>query len=187
MSHTRHTDHGEGVPSTAAIAGHPLHPMIVPFPIAFLVGALATDLVYAFWQSGDSFWARASLWLLGAGLATGVPAAILGLVDFLTIDRARAQRAGWVHFIGNAVVLATAGANLVLRLATDPLAAVAPWGLALSALAAALLMVTGWMGGELAYRHKIGVLPAAARPSRRVEPGNGRRKPAPANNRKRRS
>ena len=37
-------DHSQGVPSTAAIAGHPLHPIVVPFPIAYLVGALATDL-----------------------------------------------------------------------------------------------------------------------------------------------
>src|SRR3954471_17500016 len=90
-------------PSTAAVGGHPIHPMLIPFPIAFLCGALATDL--AFWGTGDSFWARNSFWLLAAGLVTGVLAALFGLIDFLTIPRARSLAAAWVHFIGNDVVL----------------------------------------------------------------------------------
>ncbi len=59
-------DHSQGVPSTAAIAGHPLHAMLIPFPIAFLLGALAADL--AAWGTGDAFWTRAALWLAGAGV-----------------------------------------------------------------------------------------------------------------------
>lgn len=51
-----------GVPSTVAIAGHPLHPLTVIFPIAFLAAALGTDLGY--WLTEDFFWARASLWLI---------------------------------------------------------------------------------------------------------------------------
>lgn len=147
--------HLEGVESTAALAGHPLHPMVIPFPIAFLVGALLTDIAY--WQTADSFWARASLWLVGAGLVTGLMAAILGLVDFLTIERVRAHTAGWIHFIGNAVALVLALISLLLRRG-DPEAAVLPWGLALSAVIAIILAVTGWYGGELAYRHKIGII-----------------------------
>ena len=58
-----------GVPSTAAVAGHPIHPMLVVFPISFLVAVLASDL--AFWGTNDPFWARASNWLLGAGVVMG--------------------------------------------------------------------------------------------------------------------
>lgn len=49
--------------STASIAGHPIHPMLVSFPIAFFVATLACDL--AFWQTGDQYWATTGLWLLG--------------------------------------------------------------------------------------------------------------------------
>jgi uncharacterized membrane protein len=142
-----------GVPSTMAINGHPIHPMLVPFPIGFLVGALATDL--AFWGIGDPFWSRASLWLLAAGFVMGALAAVIGLIDFLTIERARTGSTGWVHFIGNAIALVLAAVNAYLRIGDH--AAALPGGIVLSFIVVAILLVTGWMGGELAYRHKIGV------------------------------
>lgn len=148
-------DFSGGAPSRAAVKGHPLHPMLVPFPIAFLVAAFLTDVAY--WSSADLFWARASLWLIGAGLAGGVLAALLGLVDFLSIRRAREHAVGWIHFLGNASVVVLALVNLMLR-RQDMTAAVVPVGLLLSAVTVALLLVTGWCGGELAYRHRIGVL-----------------------------
>ena len=138
-----------------AIAGHPIHPMIIPFPIAFLVGALLTDLTY--WIAGDPFWARASLWLVGAGLVGGATAAVFGLIDFLSIGRAREHSAGWIHFIGNSTVLVLSLVSLLLRWA-HPAAAVLPWGLTISAVVGAILLITGWFGGELAYRHMIGVI-----------------------------
>src|SRR5438552_16414098 len=102
------------IPSIAAIKGHPLHPILVPFPIAFLVGALASDL--AFWGSGDPFWARASAWLIGAGVVMGALAAVAGLTDFLGSSRVRSITAAWVHFLGNAIAMLLAIWNLVLRL-----------------------------------------------------------------------
>ena len=107
-----------GTPSTAAIGGHPIHPMLVVFPIAFLVGALATDL--AFWRTGDHFWALASEWLLGAGVVMGALAAVAGLIEFLTITRVRSLVAGWVHFLGNAAAILIALWNLLYRLGGDP-------------------------------------------------------------------
>lgn len=155
-------DLSKGVRSTAAIYGHPIHPMLVPFPIAFLVGALATDLV--FWATGNSFWAGFSMWLVAAGLVMGAIAAAFGLTDFLTIERARSGSTGWVHFLGNALALVLALVSLLLRVG-DPAAAVLPGGLVLSFIIVGVLLVTGWMGGELAYRYKIGVIEdTAARP-----------------------
>lgn len=147
-------DHTRGVKSTASIMGHPIHPMLIPFPIAFLVGAFAADLAY--WLTSDRFWAQAAAWLVGAGLVAGVAAALIGLIDFSTISRARVHRAGWIHALGNSTVLVLALINLLLRLG-DPVGAVLPWGLILSGLTAGLLVVTGWYGGELAYKHMIGV------------------------------
>src|SRR3982750_895204 len=92
--------------STASIAGHPIHPMLIPFPIAFLVGALVSDL--AFLATGNPFWAQASMWLIGAALVMGALAALAGLTDFLGDRRIRALPDAWYHFLGNgtAVVLA---------------------------------------------------------------------------------
>ena len=144
-----------GVPSTVAIAGHPLHPLSVIFPIAFLAGALGTD--FGYWLTHDPFWARASLWLLGAGLAGGVVAAIIGLSDFFRIERVRKRTAGWAHLYINITLLVLTAVNLFLRL-RDPVEAILPVGLILSLLVGTLTSVSGWYGAELSYRHKIGVI-----------------------------
>lgn len=147
-------DHSAGAPSRFAVAGHPIHPMLIPFPIALLLSAFAADLAFA--ASGDAFFARAALWLAGLGLVGAAAAASVGLADFITIDRARVHTVGWVHAIGAATTIALAAASWLTRLG-DPVAVVLPWGLALSGLAAGALTVTGWAGGELPYRHLIGV------------------------------
>jgi uncharacterized membrane protein len=103
------------IPSTAAIKGHPVHPILVPFPIAFLVGAFASDL--AFLGSDDPFWARASAWLIGVGVVMGALAAVAGLTDFLGSNRVRSITSAWVHFLGNALAMLLAIWNLVLPLA----------------------------------------------------------------------
>lgn len=149
-----------GIPSTVAIAGHPLHPLIVTFPIAFLTGVLGTDLGY--WLTSDPFWARASVWLLGAGLLTGLVAALTGLMDFLKIDRVKKHSAGWIHAVGNAAALTLSLVNWVLRLGNAE-GAVLPTGIVISLFVAALLGITGWYGAELIYRHKIAVIGYSSR------------------------
>ena len=140
--------------STAKIAGHPIHPMLVPFPIAFLVGTLLSDI--AFWQLGDPFWARASVYLLAAALVTAALAALAGLADFFGDARIRALGHAWQHMIGNVVAVLLSALNLLIRLG-DAEAAVVPLGLLLSAAVGLLLLFTGWRGGDLVYRHKVGI------------------------------
>lgn len=149
-----------GVPSTVAIAGHPLHPLSVIFPIAFLAGALVTDAVY--WLVRDEFWARASYWLIVAGLGLGVVAAIIGMSDFLQIERVRKRTAGWAHMIINVTLLVLTAINLSLRWG-NPVDGVLPWGLVLSTIVGTLTSISGWFGAELSYRHKIGVVGAGSR------------------------
>lgn len=143
-----------GVPSTVAIAGHPFHPLLVTFPIAFLTAALPTDLAY--WLTEDAFWAKVSVWLIGAGILTGLIAAVTGMLDFLRIERVRQHNAGWIHMSGNVTAILLSLVNLGLRLPDET--AVLPVGLILSAVVATLLGVTGWYGAELIYRHKIAVI-----------------------------
>jgi len=147
-------DHTQGVPSRAAIKGHPLHPAVIVFPIAFLIGAFLTDL--AFWKSRGLMWASFSYWLLLAGVIGGTVAAALGAIDFLSIDRARVHRAGWIHAGGNVLVLILSLSNWFLRIGSVT-AHVLPLGLILSAITSALLALTGYLGGELVFKHMIGV------------------------------
>ncbi|OYE01668.1 DUF2231 domain-containing protein [Nostoc sp. 'Peltigera membranacea cyanobiont' 232] len=149
-----------GVPSTVAIAGHPLHPLSVIFPIAFLAAALGSDIGY--WLTGDFFWARASLWLIGLGLAGGLLAAAIGMSDFLKIERVRKRTAGWVHLILNVSILVLSLINFLLRWG-DAESRIVPWGLLISLVVGTLTSASGWFGAELSYRHKIGVVGAGSR------------------------
>jgi uncharacterized membrane protein len=73
--------------STAQIAGHPLHPMLIPFPIAFLVATFVCDLI--FWRTGNTAWSTAAIYLLGAALVMAAVAAIAGFTDFFGERRIR--------------------------------------------------------------------------------------------------
>ena len=141
--------------STLKIAGHPLHPMLVPLPIGFLVGAFLADLAYLF--TGWASWAFFATWLIAAGLVTAVVAAIGGLIDFFGEPRIRKLRPAWLHLVGNVVVLGLSLVNLLVH-QRDGAAAVLPEGVILSGAVAVLLVFTGWMGGEMVYRHKVAVL-----------------------------
>ncbi|UWU82134.1 DUF2231 domain-containing protein [Bradyrhizobium yuanmingense] len=142
------------VRSTAQIAGHPIHPMLVPIPITCFVGALLTDIAYV--ASAEIMWANFSAWLLLAGIVFGVLAAIAGLIDFLGNRLVRAQAPAWPHLIGNAVVLILSIVNLMIHM-RDGWTSVWPSGLALSALTVLILPITGWLGWALVYRHGVGV------------------------------
>jgi uncharacterized membrane protein len=140
--------------STARIAGHPIHPMLIPFPIAFFVGTLVTDIVYS--QKGEVFWATMSQWLLVAGLVMAALAALAGLTDFLGDRRIRQLSAAWHHMIGNVTVVVIEIVSLWQRLDKGA-GFVVPTGLALSALATLLLLYNGWRGWEMVYRDHVGV------------------------------
>ena len=144
-----------GITSSVQIAGHPIHPAIVLFPIAFLVGAAGTDIGY--WLTRDPFWARASVWLIGVGFAAGILAAITGFSEFFKVKRVRERSAGWLHMGGNVAVMVLSLINLVLRQG-NPAEPIVYTGLAISVVVATLLGITGWYGGELSFRHKIGVI-----------------------------
>ncbi len=144
-----------GVASTVTIAGHPLHPPLVVFPVALLVAAAGTDIGY--WLTNDLFWARGSFWLLGAGLLTGIVAAVVGMSDFLKIGRVRKHTAGWAHMYTNVTALVLTLINFLLRFGSRT-ENIVYTGLLISVVVATLLGIGGWFGGELIYRHKIAVI-----------------------------
>ena len=140
--------------STASIAGHPIHPMLVPFPVVCFTGALLTDIAYA--GSADMMWANFSAWLLAAGMAMAGLAALAGLVGFLRGRRMRAQRPAWLYTLGNLVVLVLALFNNFVH-SRDAWTSVVPTGLGLSAATVAAMLATAWLGASPVHWHRVGV------------------------------
>ncbi len=143
-----------GPVATAEIAGHPIHPMLVPIPIVCFAGALLTDITYV--ATAEIMWADFSAWLLIVGVIFGVLAAIAGLTDFLGNRLVRSQIPAWPHLLGNAIALILAGFNAAIH-TRDAWTSVWPVGLILSALTVLILPVTAWLGWAMVYRHGVGV------------------------------
>ena len=140
--------------SSMRIFRQPIHPMLVPIPIACFVGVLLTDLTY--WWSADMMWANFSAWLVTVGVIVGVVAAIFGLIDFLGSRLIRAQSPAWPHAIGNVVVLILATLNMFVH-SRDAWTSVVPWGVALSAATVLILLFTVRMGQAMVYRDGVRV------------------------------
>lgn len=141
------------IESRAALFGHPLHPMMIHFPVAALIALIAADFAYLY--TGDVFWARAGLWLAGVGAFGGWLASLAGAIDLFTVPRIRCLITGWCHALLAIMLLSLASLNWLLRV--DAVDAIYPWGLYLSLLSGALIAVTGWLGGQLVFEHAVGV------------------------------
>jgi uncharacterized membrane protein len=140
--------------STASLGGHPLHPMLVPFPVACFVGAFLTDIAYS--QTYAVMWETFSVWLLTAGLIMGGFAVLAGLIDFLGSRRIRGLTYAWPHALGNLLVMVLSLVNAFVH-SRDGYTAVVPTGIALSGLVVLIMIVTGWMGWSMVYRDRVGV------------------------------
>ncbi len=138
--------------SRAAIAGHPLHPVMIHFPVAALLALVASDLGYLYTQ--DTFWARASLWLAGVGALGGWTASVAGVIDLVSVGRIRRLVTAWSHAIVAVLLLSLASLNWLWRLNGEDLL---PWGLVLTLTTAALIALAGFLGGQLVYDHAVGV------------------------------
>jgi len=147
--------------SKIAIAGHPLHAMLVAFPIALTMSVLGADLLY--WWTGDPFWARAAGWATFGAFLMGVIAGITGTIELLMVQGIRNRSASWTHFILAVMLLSVLGANWGVRFG-DYEGAVLPLGLMISVLAAGLTAVTGWHGGKLVFDYQIGTKLSHPRP-----------------------
>jgi uncharacterized membrane protein len=144
--------------STAQIAGHPIHPMLIPFPIVFFVSTFVCDLV--FWRTGDVGWASVTVWMLGAGLIMAALAACAGLIDVMGDKQIRDLSDAWLHAGGNVLAVLLELYNWYLRYEHGT-AAIVPTGLVLSLIVIALLLFTGWKGWEMVYRHRVGIADAS--------------------------
>lgn len=142
------------IPSRTAIAGHPIHPMLIHFPVAALMGLVATDVAYL--VTADAFWARASVWLAGIGALGGWGAGMIGMIDLVSVAQIRRLMAAWSHALIAVMSLSIATLNWLLRVG-DMEAWISPWGLTLSLLTAGCIALAGVLGGQLVYDHGVGV------------------------------
>jgi len=139
----------------ARLLGHPIHQMLIVFPLGLLATSVVFDIVHL--ATGNGFWALLSYWMIASGVIGGVAAGLFGLIDWLTVPPGtRARAIGAWHGIGNVVVLGLFAASWFYRLNVSadhpPVMAVA-----LSCVGAGLALVTAWLGGELVDRLGIGV------------------------------
>jgi nitrite reductase/ring-hydroxylating ferredoxin subunit/uncharacterized membrane protein len=141
--------------STAQIKGHPIHPMLVVFPIAFGVAAPLADLA-GLLGGWPTVWA-AGAYLATAAVIGGLLAGVPGLIDYLATvppDSSASRRATW-HLCVNVTALSLIAVGWAFR----DLATLRPGGatLALEVAGLAVMSVGGWLGGTLVYRNQIGV------------------------------
>lgn len=139
--------------SKIAIAGHPIHAMLVAFPIALTMSVLGADLFY--WWTGDAFWAIVAGWGTFGAFAMAVLAAITGTIELLLVPGIRNRAASWTHFVLAMTLLSILGLNWLIRIGAAQ-EAVLPLGLALSFLAAGMTAMTGWHGGKLVFDYQMG-------------------------------
>lgn len=144
--------------SKCRVGGHPVHAILVSFPIALFSVSFVFDLVYV-WQR-DSVLFRFAFYAMSAGYAGAFVAAIPGAVDFFLVvpSRGAAARIAATHAVLALSLLVVYGINLGLRLAAAGKEGALLWVLlGLSAVGVGLLTAAAWFGGELVYRHHIGV------------------------------
>ena len=144
--------------SPASIGGHPIHPMIIPFPIGLWVFSLIADLVYL-WRGNPVWRDYIAFYTLLGGIIGAAVAAVPGLIDWLSIkDREVAKVANWharlnvialLVFAASFYLRTTSGSRLVSESYTIPVL--------ISIIGVILITISGWLGGELVFRHGLAV------------------------------
>lgn len=139
----------------ATVAEHPVHPMLIPFPIALWIFSLASDLIYLF-GFGGPVWRDIALYTMIGGIIGGLAAAIPGYIDYRSLTDPVTIRLAQLHMVINASLIVLFTADAVLRVVNgnDSLLPVI-----LSLLGVVALAVSGWLGGELVYVQGVAVQP----------------------------
>ncbi len=142
--------------SKASIGGHPIHPMLVPFPLGLWTTSLAADVLFYFTRNRNLL--LVSKFMIAAGCLGAIAAAVPGIIDWLTLqDRQVRKVANWharlniaalIVFIITLYLRMRAGSHWVGYRLTVPFL--------LSVVGVILISISGWLGGELAYRYGVG-------------------------------
>jgi uncharacterized membrane protein len=145
--------------SKAKFLGHPIHQMLIVFPLGLFIAAITFDVLYLF--TDNPMWATVAFWNIAGGVIGGLVAAVFGLIDWLAIpNKTRAKTVGALHGFANVVVVVLFVMSWLFRWATPGyLPDFLTFALAL--IAVGIAGVGGWLGGELVDRLGVGVDPGA--------------------------
>jgi uncharacterized membrane protein len=136
----------------ASVKGHPIHPMLVALPIGLWVFSIVCDIVFhAGW--GRPTWKVVAWYTIAGGVVGALLSAVPGFIDFLSIRDRRVGRIGLVHMVLNLIAVALFAVSFGLRI-PHPLDALP---VVLSGLGIVAILISGWLGGELVYVHRMGV------------------------------
>jgi uncharacterized membrane protein len=140
--------------SRARLFGHPIHQMLVMFPLGLLATSVIFDIIYLVTENRT--WAEVSYWMIYAGLVGAVFAAVFGLIDWLGIPKnTRAKTVGAYHGLINLAVTVLFVVSCIMRMdapASPPMVAIG-----ISIFAVVLASISAWLGGELVVRLGVGV------------------------------
>ena len=148
----------------ANIGGHPIHPMLVPFPIGLWVFSFICDLIFVF-GSQAPVWKTVALYTMVGGLIGALAAAVVGLIDLLSLPP-EPRKTAIVHMSINVTIVVLFAINIWLRLSAGDAGAASTGTVWLSLVAIALLLVSGWLGGKLVYEYGVAVDTERAQSSR---------------------
>ncbi|HEU5382524.1 MAG TPA: DUF2231 domain-containing protein [Ktedonobacteraceae bacterium] len=140
--------------SKVKVAGHPIHPMLIVFPLGLLATSLIFDLIHGITDNG--FFSVVAFWMISAGIIGALLAAIFGLLDWLAIPAGtRAKQIGLWHGGGNVLVVVLFVVSWLIRLNAQSSPNV--FAYILSVIGVLLALFTGWLGGELVDRLGVGI------------------------------
>ena len=160
--------------SPASIAKHPIHPILVAFPIGLWVFSLICDIIY-FASSGPNVWEVVALYTLGGGIIGALLAAIPGLIDLLSIHEQAMKKTAITHMIVNLIAVAIFIVDFVLRVESAGGTAL-PF--VLSIIGVLFIGVGGWLGGEMVYVKGMAVEAAENPPVEQTGTGGTTRRAA---------
>jgi uncharacterized membrane protein len=138
----------------ASVGKHPIHPMLVVFPIGLWIFSLVSDAIFLL--GNNSLWSDIAFYTMLGGLIGALLAAVPGLIDMFSITDPKVGKMAWNHMLLNLAAVGVFGFNLCLRVL---LQADALFPILLSVVGVVVLAFAGWLGGELAYVHGVGVQP----------------------------
>ncbi len=140
--------------SRTKLLGHPVHQIVVAFPMGLLCTAALFDAVYVI--RGDGMWSMVAFYMIGVGVGGGLLAAVFGLIDYLAIPAGtRAKRVGALHGICSVTVVIAFAVSWLLRVNSPQ--SPPPLSLLFSFGGVAFLGLAGWLGGELLNRMGVGI------------------------------
>lgn len=131
---------------------HPIHPMLIPFPIGLWIFSLVADFIFR--AGGNQAWATVAYYSMAGGIIGAIAAAVPGFLDYLAMNASKTKSIATRHMLFNVIALVLFTWNFFLR---EPGAPVSGFPFFLSIVGVLFILVSGWLGGHMVYVHGMAV------------------------------